>query len=202
MERRDFLKLGLAGVGALVLPGKAFALQFYPKPSDKKWAVLYGTWYGTARDAALWISEGTGMIAHVFDVRETPDLKGYDHLVIGSAIQWGRIHPALQEYLEKNQEWLKPKIRGLYVVCGNLGNPVGPQQKEKYIDNHLAKICGVENVPARVFAGRMTPDLLTEKDSQSLKDASAKMNVEFIRSFDNLSRPDCMAFGKEILGAK
>ena len=48
-------------------------MKFYAKPSDKKWAILYGTWCGSTRDAAAWISEGMGGIADVFDARENPD---------------------------------------------------------------------------------------------------------------------------------
>ena len=57
MERRDFFKLGLAvGAGTIALANDAWALDYYPMPSDKKCAVLYGTWCGTSRDAAVWIS--------------------------------------------------------------------------------------------------------------------------------------------------
>ena len=75
MERRDFFKFGLAaGVSTMALANNARALDFYPMPSDKKCAVLFATWCGSSRDAAVWISEGMGGIADVFDVRENPDL--------------------------------------------------------------------------------------------------------------------------------
>jgi menaquinone-dependent protoporphyrinogen IX oxidase len=191
MERRTFVKLGLTGT-IVALNREAWALKLYPKSSDKKWAVLYGTWCGSSRDAGVWISEGMAGIADVFDVREKPDLKGFDHLVIGSSIRSGKIHPLMEQYIADNQSWLKSKVRGLWAVCNNMGQPPGPQQKTDLIDNHLAKLCGVGNVPAKVFAGRVTKDLLES-------DALAMM-----RSFpdnDNLKRADCMAFGKEILAS-
>jgi hypothetical protein len=46
MIRRDFFRLGAAGVGVAALAEKAWALKYYPMPGDKKWAVLYGTWCG------------------------------------------------------------------------------------------------------------------------------------------------------------
>ena len=52
MNKRNFIKSGLMGIGALLLSKRASALEYYPRPSDKKWAVLYGTWCGSARDAA------------------------------------------------------------------------------------------------------------------------------------------------------
>src|SRR4030042_596171 len=143
MNKRTFVKSGLLGMFAFLLPRKARSLEYYPMPSDKKWAVLYGTWCGTARDAAVWISEGMDGIANVFDVRENPDLSKYDHVVVGGSIRAGKVSDLLQEYLEKNRDRLRDKIRGLFVVCGNRMQPPGPEQVTGLIDNHLAILCDV-----------------------------------------------------------
>ncbi len=193
MKKRIFLKTGLLGMSALLVPKKAFPLEYYPMPSDKKWAVLYATWCGSTRDAALWISEGMDGIANVFDVRENPDLSGYDHVVIGGAIRSGVTSELLQEYLGKNKEILKDKILGYFAVCGNMMQPAGPEQTTAFIDNHLAKICGVSNVPSKVFLGRVTFGLM-EPDVRKQMQSFPGM-----KEYDNLKRPECMAFGKEIL---
>lgn len=188
MERHTFLRMGLTGIAA-ALSRNAWALKLYPRPSDKKWAILYATWCGSSRDAGVWISEGMGGIAEVFDVREDPDLEGFGHLVVGSSIRGFRIHPLLEQYIAANSALLKPKVRGYWVVCNNMGQPPGPEERSRYIDDHLAKLCGVSGVPARVFAGRITKALL-EKDV-----------LEMMKGFpdnDNLKRADCLAFGKEV----
>jgi len=154
MNKRMFFKTGLTGLIALLMPKKAFSLEYYPRPADKKWAVLYGTWCGTARDAAVWISEGMDGIANVFDVRENPDLSGYDHIIAGGAIRAGKTSQELQDFLAKNKDILKSRIRGYFAVCGNMMKPVGPQQTTTLIDNHLAAICGVTGVPSKVFPGQ------------------------------------------------
>ena len=61
MNRRTFV------AGTATLAPMSAAAQFFPFPSTQKWAVIFGTWCGTARDAAMWISEGMGGIAAVFD---------------------------------------------------------------------------------------------------------------------------------------
>jgi len=180
-------------MSAFLIPKKAFPLEYYPMPSDKKWVVLYATWCGSTRDAALWISEGMDGIANVFDVRENPDLSGYDHIVIGGAIRSGVTSPLLQEYLEKNKDVLKSKIRGYFAVCGNMMQPVGPEQTVAFVDNHLAKICGVSNVPSKVFLGRITFGLM-EPDVRKQMQSFPGM-----KEYDNLKRPECLAFGKEVL---
>ncbi len=190
MDRRDFFKAGFAGIGTLAFADNLWALKYYPLPSTKKCAVLYSTWCGSARDAAVWISEGMGGIADVFDVREQPDLKGFDHLIIGGAIRGMVTSQELQDYISQNKGWLKEKVRGLFAVCGNMRRPVGPQQTTRFIDLHLAKLCEVENVPSRVFLGRITKSLLDPETAKMMK------NME---DYDNLKRADCLAFGQEIL---
>jgi menaquinone-dependent protoporphyrinogen IX oxidase len=182
------------GFGAILLSRKSSALEYYPRPSDKKWAVLYGTWCGSARDAAVWISEGMDGIANVFDVRENPDLTKYDHVIIGGAIRWGKISPDLQKYLEKNREVVSSRIRGYFAVCGNMMKPVIQETLTNLIDNHLAKICGVSGVPSKVFLGRITYGLM---------DPDVRKQIESfnMQEYDNLKRPECMAFGKEVLAA-
>jgi menaquinone-dependent protoporphyrinogen IX oxidase len=191
MERRGFVRFGVAGV-AMALAPKAWALKLFPKPSTQKWAVLYATWCGSSRDAGIWISEGMGGIAEVFDIREQPDLKGFDHIVLGSSIRAGKIHPLMDRYLSDNKAWLKDRIRGMWALCNNMGNPPGPEQKKAYIDEQLATLCSVRNVPGTVFAGRITKDLM--------EPGAAAMMKSFPDS-DRLKRADCLAFGKEILAA-
>ena len=199
MKRRNFLKSGLAGIGAITLADDAWALKYYPMASDKKWAVLYGTWCGSSRDAAVWISEGMGGIADVFDVRENPDLKGFDHIVIGGAIRMNLTRQELQDYITRNKAWLKSKVRGLFALCGNGEKPVGPEQTTMFIDNHLAKLCEVSNIPSRVFNGRITKSLMEPDIAKMMEEMYPQLAGKPLADYDLLKRSDCMAFGKEVL---
>jgi len=194
MERRTFFKLGLVKISSMVLADKAWALKYYPNPSDKKWAVLYGTWCGSSRDAGVWICEGMGGIADIFDVRENPNLKGFDHIVIGSSIRNYKINPLIEKYIKENKGLVRGKIRGLYAICGNLRKPTGPEQKDMYIDKQLGQLCGVGNIPAKVFNGRVTMGLFDKETFEMMK----KFGVQ---DYDDLKRADCLAFGKEILAS-
>ena len=193
MNKRTFFKSGLLGMFAFLLPGKTRSLEYYPKPSDKKWVILYCTWCGSARDAAVWISEGMDGIANVFDVRENPDLSEFDHIIVGGAIRGGKVSQEMQDYIEKNKETLKTRVRGYFAVCGNMMKPVGPETTKILIDDHMAAICGVTNIPSKVFLGRITYGLMEP-------DVRKQMEGYKMPEYDNLKRPECMAFGKEILG--
>jgi len=201
MERRDFFKMGLAaGVSTIALTNDTWALDYYPMPSDKKCAVIFGTWCGSSRDAAIWISEGMGGIADVFDVRESPDLKAFDHIVLGGSIRSGATPQELQDYILKNKESLKTKVRGLFAVCGNGERPVGPQQKSMYIDNHLTELCEVSNIPSKVFNGRITKSLLDPETRKMMEDMYPNLAGKPLEDYDLLKRTDCLALGKEVLG--
>jgi len=190
MERRNFLKLGVTGIGALSLTSNVHALEYYPKISDKKIAVIYSTWCGSARDAAVWISEGMNGIADVFDIREKPDIKNYEHIIIGGAIRSFATSPELQDFIKQNKDTLKGKVRGLFAVCGNMGNPITPDLVTRYIDEHLAQLCEVTKVPSNVFRGRIT---------KSLMDAENAQRMASFEDYDNLKRSECMELGKKIL---
>lgn len=192
MQRRTFLKVGLVSAGTIALPHVSYALKYYPRPSEKKCAILYSTWCGSSRDAAVWISEGMGGIADVFDVRENPDLTAFDHLIVGGSIRYMKTSQQLQKYLQTHKSWLSKKVRGLFVVCGNMQRPVGQKEITTFIDNHLALLCDVQNVPSRVFLGRVTKCLL---------DPDAAKLLEHFDDYDNLKRSECLAFGREIVAS-
>lgn len=201
MERRTFLS-SIAGMGAIYAVNIADPAQFIaPKASKEKWAVLFGTWCGTARDAGIWISEGLGGIADVYDVRQKPDLKSYDHLVIGTAIHGGKGPKELEQYIQDSAAGLKSKIRAYYIVCGNGGDRPSPQTQTNYIDNYLAKLCQTSAPANRVFPGRITKALLSEADYKQLEPFFRNQGQAF-EDYDHLYRWDCMAFGKSILAGR
>jgi hypothetical protein len=220
MQRRTFLNLGLAGLGATIAVTKNLPAQYIPASSNPRWAILFGTWYGTARDAGIWISEGLGGIATVLDIRQilpnlsqnleavrtqypnvfdsrpsSVDLTTYDHLIIGSSIHGGKGPQALQTYLANNADLIKSKIRGLFIVCGNNGNMPGQTQVTSYIDGWLAKDCKVSLGSAykKAFGGRITKSLVTSASDYAV--------VKNYNDYDNLSRTACMDFGKTIYAA-
>lgn len=193
MEKREFFKKSLVAMGALLLPRKIFALEYYPAIANVEWAVLYSTWCGTSRDAAVWIAEGMDGIADVFDVRENPDLSKYKYIVIGGSIRSGVTSQALQDYIIKNKEVIKPRIRGYFAVCGNMRQPLTKEQYNRFIDDHLAKLAGVGGLPSRVFPGRITFGLMEPEIKEQMKSFP---NME---EYDNLKRSECMAFGREVL---
>jgi hypothetical protein len=68
-----------------------------------------------------------------------------------------------------------------------------------FIDNHLARLCEVGNIPSKVFNGRITKSLLDPPTRKMMEDMYPKIAGKRLEDYDLLKRADCLAFGKEIL---
>lgn len=197
MERRTFL----AGMSAAYPMSAAASSQFTAVPSKEKWAVVFGTWCGSARDAGMWISEGMGGIAAVFDARQRPDLKAYDHLVIGTAIRDGKGSEEFENLIQANIGVVKARVRAYYAVCGNGGDRPWVATQQQYIDNYLAKLCQTPAPQNRIFPGRITKALLSESEAKMLEGFFKQMDIPF-EDYDHLARWDCLQFGCAILRSR
>lgn len=195
MDRRDFLKSMAAGGGVMLLSQNSHALKFFPTPGKQKWAILFGSRYGSTRDASLWISEGMGGIADVFDARENPDLSSFEAIIVGSGIYLGKIDAPLEAYLTKNGASISRKMKALFLACGAGDNP----RAQGYIDV-LAKACQVKPPLTKLFPGRLTLRLLNAEDYKVQEEVSKRRNA-VPEDYDRLQRKDCVKFGGDILGA-
>jgi menaquinone-dependent protoporphyrinogen IX oxidase len=193
MDRRAFLKTILVGGGLTVFASNSYALKLFPNPGKQKWAILFGSRYGSTRDASLWISEGMGGIADAFDARENPDLSSFDYIIVGSGIYSGKIAQPLETYLTGKSGPISNKIKALFIVCGSGDNP----RAQAYVDL-LAKFCQAKPPLTRIFSGRVTKRLLNKEDYKIEEEVFKRRNQPF-EDYDRLQRSDCLKFGEEIL---
>ena len=193
MDRRAFLKSVLVSGGLAGLASNSFALKLFPNPGQQKSAVLFGSRYGATRDASLWISEGMGGVADVFDARENPDISSFDNIIIGSGIYFGKIDQALETYLTGKSALISNRIKALFIVSGSGDNP----RAQAYVDL-LAKLCQVKPPLTKLFGGRVTRRLLNKEDYKVEEEVFKRRNQPF-EDYDHLQRSDCLKFGEEIL---
>jgi menaquinone-dependent protoporphyrinogen IX oxidase len=168
-------------------------MKLFPNPGKQKWAVVYGSRYGSTRDASIWISEGMGGIADVFDARENPELSSFDDIIVGSGVYLGKIDQPLESYLTRNAGSVFNRIKALFVVCGSGGTP----RAQAYIDA-LAKLCQISPSLTKTFPGRVTKRLLNKEDYKVEEEVFRRRNQPF-EDYDSLKRSDCLNFGEEIL---
>jgi menaquinone-dependent protoporphyrinogen IX oxidase len=193
MDRRTFLKTILVVGGLTGFASNSYALKLFPNPGKQKWAILFGSRYGSTRDASLWISEGMGGIADVFDARENPDLSAFESIIIGSGIYLGKIDQPLETYLAGTSASISARIKALFIVCGAGDSP----RAQAFVDV-LAKSCQVKPPLIRIFSGRITKRLLNKEDYKIEEEVFKRRNQPF-EDYDRLQRSDCLKFGEEIL---
>jgi len=193
MNRRTFLKTVVVGGGLTAFASNSHALKLFPTPGKQKWAILFGSRYGSTRDASLWISEGMGGIADAFDARENPDLSFFEYIVVGSGIYRGKIDTHLESYLTKNSSLISSKIKALFVVCSGGDSP----RAQPYVDG-LVKACQAKPLFIKIFPGRITKKLLNEEDYKIEEEVFKRRNEPY-EDYDRLKRSDCLKFGEEIL---
>ncbi len=193
MDRRTFLKTVVLGGGLTVFASNSYALKLFPNQAKQKWAILFGSRYGSTRDASLWISEGMGGIADAFDARENPDLSSFDHITVGSGIYSGKIDQPLENYLTRNAPLISNRIKALFIVCGGGDSP----RAQKFADV-LANSCQAKPSLSRIFSGRITKRLLNKEDYKIEEDVFKRRNEPF-EDYDRLKRSDCLKFGEDIL---
>ncbi len=193
MDRRTFLKTVVAAGGATLFASNTYALKLFPNPGKQKWAVLFGSRYGSTRDASLWVSEGMGGIADAYDGRENPDLSSFDAIIVGSGIYTGKIDQPLSAFLAKNGPAFSNRIKALFIVCGQGDTPTA----QGFLEG-LAKSCGTKPPLTKVFSGRLTKRLLNAADYKIEEEVAKKYKQPYEDS-DHLQRKDCLKFGEEIL---
>jgi len=193
MDRRTFLKSIVVAGGLTAFASSSGALKLFPKQGKQKWAILFGSRYGTTRDASLWISEGMGGIADVFDARESSDLSSFEYIAVGSGIYRGKIDTPLDNYLTKNSTLISNKIKALFIVCG-----AGDSPRAQAFVEALIKACQTKPALITIFPGRITKRLLNEEDYKIEEEVFKRRNEPY-EDYDRLKRSDCLKFGEEIL---
>lgn len=193
MDRRTFLKTIVFGGGLTAFASNSYALKLFPNQAKQKWAILFGSRYGSTRDASLWISEGMGGIVDTFDARENPDLSSFDSIIVGSGIYLGKIEQSLENYLTRNASLISNRTKALFIVCGAGDSP----RAQAFVDV-LAKSCQAKPPLAKIFSGRITKRLLNKEDYKVEEEVFKRRNEPF-EDYDRLKRSDCLKFGEEIL---
>lgn len=106
------------------------------------------------------------------DARETDELPspdGYDALVIGGSVRFGRIDKRLKVYLKTNADKINEKPSAFFFCCGL------PSELEDYIDTQLPRKIEF-SLGVHCFGGELKPQKLKGMD---------KIIVKMMRSYIN-----------------
>nr|WP_243687881.1 flavodoxin domain-containing protein [Methanobacterium formicicum] len=79
--------------------------------------VLYESRYGSTWEAARIISLILGPSRRIPVSQFTEKHRDYDFIVMGAPIYMGKIHPKLQDFIDREKEWLNEKNIVLFCTC-------------------------------------------------------------------------------------
>ncbi len=90
--------------------------------------IIYSSKNGCAEECAKILQHETkdNFDVDVFDLAAgTPDIEGYDFLVIGGGIHFGKFHPPMRKFLSENKERIAEIPHGLFITCAQMENAEG-----------------------------------------------------------------------------
>ena len=173
LDRRAFLKLSCqGGIGALLALNFGCSIrQALDAESNPRTAIIYATRYGSTLDTADWIRQGLGNDVSLLNI-ETPDtskrLANYDHLILGSGVWVGGVHPQLKQLLARHSRDLEGRVMASFVVCGTQGDTEsGRQGIARYLDQMHQPLGYTPEFVAH-FGGRIVVEKLTREDKLAL----------------------------------
>jgi menaquinone-dependent protoporphyrinogen oxidase len=119
--------------------------------------VTYATRTGSTAEVAAYLAEvlrSTGATVDVRHVKTVREVKGYDAVIIGSAIRMGHWLPEAVEFVKANRETLSHIPTAYFLVSGLLREDT-PEMRQKvlgYLDPARAIL---EPISIGLFAGKM-----------------------------------------------
>lgn len=103
-----------------------------------KTLILFATKHGCTKTAAETLAQHLEQVDVVNIAEQSPDLAGYDSVIIGSSIYVGQINKTLTQFMAQNAASLLQKRVGLFVCCGQAEKAI--QQLEAAFPQELVQV--------------------------------------------------------------
>lgn len=171
VSRRRFLKIGCiatAAAGLTVCGGASLvglapeapidlpSLSYGEKTMDKRVLIAYATYAGSTAEVAAGIGKtlaSRGFAVDCKPIREKPAVDGYQAVLIGSAVQYGKWLPEAVEFVQANQPALNRLPVALFCVhIQNTGNDENSRKARLAYLDVVRPL--VQPVAEAFFAGR------------------------------------------------
>ncbi|MBE6697174.1 MAG: hypothetical protein E7581_01500 [Ruminococcaceae bacterium] len=119
----------------------------------KKILIVYATKTGSTATAAQLLCDRLKgrefTLCTVDDAASDP--QGYDIVVMGSCIRYGKLYRPMRDYLQKWEQVLSGKQTGYFLVCGF------PDSAEEYYQKNLTEVQRERAFDLACFGGEMVP---------------------------------------------
>ena len=162
--------------------------------------IVYDSVYGSTKLIAHWIAQGIEenineqviKVVPITQVQVDEELKWANFILLGSPIYRGDISDRMKGFIKKYSSEIKRRPFGIFVVCGTY-----LIHEERLLDN-FEKTIGKNSNVKKAFGGRLNPEKLIPEHHKRLNDYWKERGVNYIKSFDYLSKDDAIGFGRKI----
>jgi menaquinone-dependent protoporphyrinogen IX oxidase len=135
-----------------------------------KTMVIYESKYGCTRDAAKIIGLILGPSRRCRTSQFGEECRNFDFIVLGTPIYSGRIHPAMENFIRKEREWLRKKKIAIFCTC--LHGQEGLRVLREVEDDLKGDI-----IELGVLGGKLKLERLKESDYQAFKDFTSRIGL-------------------------
>ncbi|WP_292598841.1 flavodoxin domain-containing protein [Mesotoga sp. UBA6090] len=110
-----------------------------------KTAIIYATRSGTAENCSQKLSDMLAGESTVINIKKvsSPDLSGYDAVIVGTFIRIGKVQKEISEFVQKNLKTLKEKRQGVFLCMGareeNFSEHLSRNFPKEFLDKCKAK---------------------------------------------------------------
>lgn len=140
--------------------------------------IAYAGKTGTTEKCAKILEEKLENVTISDLVCETPDINGYDIVIVGGSIRIGMIHPKAKQFINNNKEILLNKKVAYYICCGFSG------ECEKYFKENIDNELLDRSVIYNTFGGEMDMEkqkgmekLIVKLVNKTTKDKEEKIEI-------------------------
>ncbi len=152
-----FALVMLAACASAANPASGVHYQGGPAAATRRVLVLYATRAGSTTEVADFIGRKlseAGWSVDVEDVKTAGELRGYQAVVIGSAIRMGSVLPEVREFVRAHRGELEGVAVAYFVVCMAIqeDTPENRAEANGYLDPLRAEVKPVE---VGLFAGKV-----------------------------------------------
>jgi menaquinone-dependent protoporphyrinogen IX oxidase len=132
--------------------------------------VIYESKYGCTRDAAKIIALVLGPSKHVRTSKFGEECRNFDFIVIGTPIYSGKIHPAMENFIKREKQWLREKRVALFCTC--LHGQEGLRVLREVEDDLKGDV-----IELGVLGGKLELQRLKESDYQAFNDFTSRIGL-------------------------
>lgn len=168
--------------------------------------IIYASRYGSTEQVANMIADAlatAGLVAEVINVSDSPDIKDFDMVLLGSGIYAHRFLPEMETFIEEHRDILQACKLGMFGVA--MRTETVYKNGRSFGGELILDKYSLDPAVKGMLHGRMDFAVLTDKDRAGLErfyvsiGLSEEQKADRRKLRDEISADECKAFAGAVL---